>query len=196
MTAPSSWRELGGVRVAAAGAPGAYWYLPLAPSPQLGPDGAPAVGLLSAADAGFLQLTVQWDPPAAVLERLRDELATGSPVPVTLAPPPGLVVDAAALELDGETLAATRTSGFAPWTATFAVPLGAEALASAASALRGATGRLAVRFRARLDGAPADLRADAGSWIAGDRPDLIRVVATEAIGGLRGSEPPSSTPSR
>ena len=196
MTAPATWRELGGVRIADAGAPGAYWYLPTAPSPQLGPDGAPAVGLLSAAGAGFLQLTVQWDPPAAALERLRDELAAGSPVPVTLAPPPGLVVDAAALELDGETLAATRTSGFAPWTAVFAVPLGAGAMASAASALRGATGRLSVRFRARLDDAPADLRADAGSWLTGDGPDPVRVVATEAIGGLRGGEPPSSTPSR
>jgi hypothetical protein len=172
--------------------PGAFQYLPLAPSCQLDPAGRPAVSLLAAGDAAFLQLAAQWDPPADALERLRAKLAEEAGAGSATLVPPQLSVDRCRLRADGDEIGSVATSGFPPWVALFALALDAGTRSAAMAALHGEPGRLTVTFEARLEGEPLQLDADVGAWFAGS-PGSAQVVGTQSISGLGRFDAPRPT---
>jgi hypothetical protein len=76
-----------------------------------------------------------------------------------------------------EVLQRTPTSGYAPWSASFAVSLTPERGARVAEGLQGVKGRLAVRFRAACDGAELEREADVASWFGPGHEVEALVVA-------------------
>jgi hypothetical protein len=179
----AAWSVFEDMRYAPAGQPRTFQYLPLAPSPQLDPAGRPAVSLLAAGDAAFLQLAAQWDPPADALERLRAQLAEAAGAGAITLTPPRLSVDRCRLLADGHEIGAVTTSGFPPWVALFALALDAGTRSAATAALHGEPGRLTVTFEARLEGEPLQLDADVGAWFAGS-PGSPQIVGTQSISDL------------
>jgi hypothetical protein len=175
-----AWKQLGAVRWRRSEQdPETFFYLPTAPGPVQDPSGRPSVALTLADDKAWLSLSAQWDPPAATLEDLRAKLAAlNKDVPaaaIRISPPP-LQVEEATLgtETAGgfDELGTVRSSGYPPWTATFSVELDDEATVAAKAALGGEHDKLAVRFRAQLEGKPVEYWSDVGKWFDPDTDDL------------------------
>jgi hypothetical protein len=163
-------------------------YLPCEPAPVRTENGRPSVLLVQGPDGYHLQLGAQWDPEPAALEELRAQRVRATGRPHRLSPPIALQVDEAILVLarrdrGTEVLQRTATSGYAPWSAAFAVTLTPERGARVAEALRGVKGRLAVRFRAACDGAELEREADVASWFGPGHQVEALVVAAE-VGAL------------
>jgi hypothetical protein len=157
-------------------------YLPREPAPVRTENGRPSVLFMQGADGYHLQLGAQWDPESGALEALRAEREHATGRRQSLAPPMGLQVYEAILVLvrrnrGAEVLQRTATSGYAPWSASFAVSLTPERGIRVAEALRGAQGRLAVRFRAACDGAELEREADVASWFGPGHEVEALVVA-------------------
>lgn len=157
--------------------PLSYYYLPLQIQPQRDADGTPMVNLVSVGTGGFLQLSVSWDAPSALLDALRQEIAQretlDNPAELRLAfAPITLQQVSLLLGTGGETfdaIATSKSSGFPPYTALFSVQLNAEQQAQVAAALNGRENFLQVEYNAILNGfaeASATLTGDASAVIA------------------------------
>lgn len=145
-----------------------WTYVSVAPWPQLAPDGTPMLSVLAAGDLAFVQLSAQLDPPGRVLEELRGTLAKER--------------DAASVRLvsgvrairsvtvtvtaQGETrVVATSTgSGYAPFTAVFAIQASGDDREAFEAALRGETGRVEIVYEAETDHGQARIGADLADW--------------------------------
>ncbi len=168
-----SWEQLGALRWRRSEQdPETFFYVPNAPGPVLDPTGKPSVALMLAGeDKAYLSLSVQWDPPAAVLEDLRTKLADLNkdvqPALIRISSPPLQVgeVTLGTKTADGfHELRTVPSSGYPPWTATFSVELDPDATQAAKAALGGKHHKLVVRFRAQLEGRPVELWSDVGKW--------------------------------
>jgi hypothetical protein len=138
-------------------------YLPTEPAPELGPTGAPQAAVTQLGDVALVTVGARWDPPAEALERLRDRLAEADGTPPRLAPP-SLAMERAELVLGDDVIATSSTSGIAPYAAVFSATVQGDAADGARAAIGGERGRLAVRYRACLDGRDMELQADVGDW--------------------------------
>jgi hypothetical protein len=145
-------------------------YLPTEPAPECDAQGVPQVTVVQAGELAFVTVGARWDPPAEALERLRDRLAADAGAAPRLAPP-ALDMEGAELLLGDEVIATSSTSGIAPYTAAFSATVEGNAGERAGAALRGERGRLAVRYRARLEGRDMELQADVGDWTRAARTE-------------------------
>ncbi len=135
-----------------------FFYLPLAADCQRGDDGKPAANLIVAGETAFLQLATVWDVSAGRLEEVRhavaERIGIDDPALVQLAFAPVTVDGVRLLSGDGSVaeteLATARSSGMAPHSAMFNLPLDSADRARAAAAFNRRTGFLSVWYEASL----------------------------------------------
>ncbi|MEU1973667.1 hypothetical protein ABZ477_18570 [Microbacterium sp. NPDC019599] len=146
----------------------AWTYVSVAPWPQLSPDGTPMVSVLAAGDLAFVQLSAQLDPPGGALEQARRAVAGDrDAASVTLTSGVSAVTSVeVTVTSNGESrvVATSAGSGYAPFTAVFAVQATAADREAFEAALRGETGRVAITYQAVTDRGPARINADLADW--------------------------------
>jgi len=146
----------------------AWTYVSVAPWPQLSPDGTPMVSVLAAGDIAFVQLSTQLDPPGVTLEQVRKTLAGDSDAAsVTLASGVTTVRSVEILATSGgdsHVVATSPGSGYAPYTAVFAIQARPDDREAFEAALRGETGRITITYDAETDLGPARISADLADW--------------------------------
>lgn len=140
------------VYAAGADAPETYFYSPKAPGIAPDANGRPQLNLISAGSVAFLQVTGSWGLSQSQLEDTQRELARRlgrRPEELTLRPAPESV-DGVALVLSGEggdqVLQQSKSSGMAPFHATFNVTLDEAQLKAVQAALGGEGGRLGLVY--------------------------------------------------
>jgi hypothetical protein len=193
-----TWQQLGALRWRRSEQdPETFFYLPTAPGPVLDPTGKPSVALTVAGDKAYLSLSAQWDPPAAVLEDLRTKLAQLNkdvqPALIRISSPPLQVSEVTLGTKTGDGFPELRTvpsSGYPPWTPTFSVELDADATEAAKAALGGEHDKLAVRFRAQLEGKAVEFWSDVGKWFdpGADRYELALAPSSATEGEERAQD--------
>ena len=131
-----------------------YYYLPLQADVDRDADGRPMFSLIAFGALGYLMCTAVWRAADRALEALRNEIARrndfGDPSTIELAFAP---VDMARCDLlmgyssgEFQTIATNSTSGLPPYSAVFSVTLTEEQFASAAAAVNGQAGYLAIEY--------------------------------------------------
>jgi hypothetical protein len=169
-----------------------FLWWPSRPRPELGPSGQPTLMLIAGSERAILQLGLRWyatDDDLASAQRVLDE-KIGEPV--TLAPATLDSVEAL-LDLDGQELARSTTSGAPPYTSLFNIRLEGAQLAAVRRALAGAADVLRARYRAlvvRTRKLSAEISGDASEDVAALIRDprgnaAARVDAALAAGRLR-----------
>lgn len=187
MTTPTYYRDRA--------TPNRFYYIPGEPTPELTPNGAPTLSLWVTDLDARLQLGVQWIMSAAAEESLRRTIALHHPpltaATLSLQPAPLQVQSVDLLLGNGEApmqiLAATKSSGFSPYTAIFGVALDAAQKQQAMAALHGRTGFLAVRYRLTVKNEQGawvtdERLTDIGDWFATRQgSDHIQIVPTPSL---------------
>jgi hypothetical protein len=139
----------------------AWIYVPVSPDVERGPGGTPMLTVIEAGPTAFLQCTVRVALREEVLARTLARLKEIEPQADTLAPAP-LSVERIALEIRSEagwvSIADSKGSGMAPWTAALAAPLTPEQLAAIKSAAAGDRGHARLCARLLLTGPPGSFR--------------------------------------
>ncbi|SEG86492.1 hypothetical protein SAMN04489712_11995 [Thermomonospora echinospora] len=137
------------------GEPGLWAYLPPGPFLERDAQGRAAIGLLTAGDVAFLQVTVRMDlapqARAALAAALRGRVAG----PVTDVRPAPVEVRRVSVQVrtaggDWQTLTEGAGSGLPPWTAALSAQLTAEQADAVRAALDGAHDRLRLTGEQRL----------------------------------------------
>jgi hypothetical protein len=143
--------------------PQRWTYEPLLPSPERGPSGKPTASLLTIGSGAILQLGAQLGLDGATESALAAEVqaVTRSTEPVVLSAKQ-LTISSVQLLLSTDTgqvieLAATKSSGYPPFTAIFTVALDDTLLAEVAKTFRG-VGGLQVVYHLAADEAPQKQR--------------------------------------
>ena len=182
---PSSF-DFRGMRLLPPTAEGAPWtYLPLRPDLQRDAAGRPLLTLVESGTSGYLMFSARWAAAGTDLDAARGEIARRERTQAR----EGIALSLARITAprcqvllgdDGGSfrpIAASATSGFAPYDALFNVFLQDEQLARARRGLRGEPGCLAIEYAAELQvpgtGAAA-FRADAGrlaGWLRAHADD-------------------------
>ena len=153
-----------------------FYYLPLAPSPEMDSKGRPTLMAMPLGKGGFVQLGTHLEAREQTLQALRAELATrlkladAGQVSLSMAP---LKVTGADMEVgDGAgkfgVLAHSDTSGFPPYAAVFHAQTDAAQQAAVSAALNGRAGFLQVSYAAGLS-----LPIHAEAHLQGDVRDLL-----------------------
>jgi hypothetical protein len=135
-----------------------YYYLPLQADLNRDSNGRPMFSLIAFGASGYLMCTAVWRAADRALESLRNEIARrnnfGDPSTIELAFAP---VHVARCDLlmgyssgEFQTIATNSTSGTPPYSAVFSVNLTEEQFASAAAAVNGQAGYLAIEYDASL----------------------------------------------
>jgi hypothetical protein len=176
-----------------------FYYLPLAPSPEMDSKGRPTLMAMPLGKGGFVQLGTHLEAREQTLQALRAELAArlkladAGQVSLSMAP---LKVTGADMEVgDGAGkfggLAHSDTSGFPPYAAVFHAQTDAAQQAAVSAALNGRTGFLQVSYAAGLSlpiHAEAHLQGDVHGLLTSlsraqaDLPALARSLLDEALG--------------
>ncbi len=193
--------EFQGVYVYPAAGEGAtFYYLPLAPLPEVDSRGRPTLMAMPLGNGGFVQLGTRLETREETLQALgvelvaRLKLADASQVSLSMAP---LKVTGAGLEVgDGAgkfvELAHSDTSGFPPYAAVFHAQTDATQQAAVSAALNGRTGFLQVSYaaglslpvhvEAHLQGDVRDLLTNLShTQVEVDLPALVRKLLDEAL---------------
>ena len=153
-----------------------FYYLPLAPLPEMDSKGRPTLMAVPFGKGGFVQLGTHLEARDETLQALgvelaaRLKLADASQVSLSMAP---LKMTGAGLEVgDGAgkfvQLAHSDTSGFPPYAAVFHAQTDATQQAAVSAALNGRTGFLQVSYTAGLS-----LPIHAEAHLQGDVRDLL-----------------------
>jgi hypothetical protein len=141
--------DTSGLELLAAGA-GAYAYRALAPALQTGPEGRPAIQLISAGPTSFLQLTAEWSVRPARLEALSAELGARDGAPPRLSPAPDSVRDTALLLADADgaftPIATGSALGAPPQTSLLSASLDESGSGLVRRAMAGERGVARVRY--------------------------------------------------
>lgn len=126
------------------------------------------VSVLAAGDIAFVQLSAQLDPPGATLEQLRRALAgdrDAASVTLTSGVTTVRSVDVLVTsEGEPRVVASSSGSGYAPFTAVFAIQATAGERQAFEAALRGESGRITITYDAETDLGPARISADLADW--------------------------------
>lgn len=147
-------------------------YLPTMSGPQRAPDGSAMVSVLHAGDLAMVQLSVQLDPSAAVLERGRARIAA---LPGCA---PSLSLEAAVTAVEqveivadprGEPriLASSAGSGYPPYVAVFSLRPDGDDLSALEHALAGRPDEVEVRHHVVTAAGRTILATDIASWAGG-----------------------------
>lgn len=145
---------INGIRcIPASDDPNMFYYMPLAPGPELGPSGRPTLSLLVTGQTGILQFGTRWGIDSQTLESVRAAISQKFPDLqlnlIRLVPAPATVKGVTLQITDGRNLQDVQTvssSGYSPYSAVFSVTLDAGSVARAISAIKGNAGMMAVRY--------------------------------------------------
>jgi hypothetical protein len=148
--------------------PAKVWYAPAAPSPERGPNGAPAVTVVLAGATRLLTLGALLQADDAAVAR-----ASGArqlhPCPLQAV---AAQVTITATGGGRDVLGVSTTSGYPPYHAVFSLSLDEAAASQATAALAGGTEHLFVTYQVTLavpgtKPLPVKLDGDVGTWFAG-----------------------------
>ena len=128
-----------------------FYFLPLSPMIVQNRDGSDQVSLIDTGSLAFLQLTTHWAVPNTRLEAVRVDLEAQMNAPVILSFAPVEEVSASLIVgADSEILAASSTSGLAPFVAMFNLKIDGNTKAIIEAGLAGQTGQIVVQYQANL----------------------------------------------
>jgi hypothetical protein len=145
--------------------PGAWWYVPGDPVPELAGT-SPSLQLFAMPDSGILQFGAEWTVRGELLARIQKTLIAAAVQTVALQPAP-VTVRQVTVEIGDENhppdvAGISTSSGFPPYRAIFRINLDAWRKNAIVAALNGRTGFVLVRYhvvapikasaRAKLEG--------------------------------------------
>lgn len=159
MKPPPASLDLEGLRLQPLDDDGRIWcYRPAQPAFELDPAGRPQFKLIEAGGVAFLQCTARLalDEPrrAALLARLRLQQPQAASIEAEPLDVQRIALERPAGDGGWQSIAESRGSGMAPWTAALAATLDAGALQAIRRALQGERASARLLVQARLPAAP------------------------------------------